>query len=426
MPMKLTANAIARLRAPDPSGRQTVYFDADLRGFGLLVSGVTPSKTFIVQRKLPDRRTRRITIGPANVVALEEARTRALAILKDCAEGKDPKEEKRRRAHRDQSLRKATAEFLNSPDRSRSARKWPRLFEVHLGDWLDRPLREVDGNMVEERHRRIQAAVKARQATRPDSFLSAPGAGTANLVMRAFRTIWNHVAERAGLPESPTRRLRRRWFAEPRRERMVPSDKLPEFYRAASTLENPRDRDLVLLLLWTGLRAGEASCLRWSDLDFAQRVIRLSATATKNKRKLDLPMVAQVRDLLVARRAVGIEGPHVFPAQSRSNQSAHATVTEHAFAAIDRATGIRVSAHDLRRGYLTIAESYDISPLALKALANHSLGGDVTSGYIQMTVERLRGPAQRVADRIAELCEVPAVPEGVARIPPVIGAATPG
>jgi hypothetical protein len=39
-------------------------------------------------------------------------------------------------------------------------------------------------------------------------------------------------------------------------------------------------------------------------------------------------------------------------------------------------------------------------------LVNHALGGDVTSGYIQLTVERLREPAQRVADRLKQLCSI--------------------
>ena len=73
------------------------------------------------------------------------------------------------------------------------------------------------------------------------------------------------------------------------------------------------------------------------------------------------------------------------------------------------ATGIKVSAHDLRRTYITEAESCDISPLALKALVNHSLGGGVTEQYIQMTPERLREPAQRVCDKLKMLCGVTGV-----------------
>ena len=61
--LKLTEKSIARLPAPDPSGKQVPYWDQDLKGFGVLVSGKTNGKSFIVQRDLPDGRTRRITIA---------------------------------------------------------------------------------------------------------------------------------------------------------------------------------------------------------------------------------------------------------------------------------------------------------------------------------------------------------------------------
>ena len=74
---KLTVRAIDRLAAPDPSGKQTLYWDTELRGFGVLVSGTTGSKSYIVQRDLPDGRSRRVTIAPVNVLGLDDARERA-------------------------------------------------------------------------------------------------------------------------------------------------------------------------------------------------------------------------------------------------------------------------------------------------------------------------------------------------------------
>jgi len=62
----------------------------------------------------------------------------------------------------------------------------------------------------------------------------------------------------------------------------------------------------------------------------------------------------------------------------------------------------------LRRTFVTIAEGSDISPLALKALVNHALGNDVTSGYVRLTVDRLREPTQRVCDRLKALCKIEA------------------
>jgi hypothetical protein len=103
--LKLTNAAIARLRAPDPSGRQVIFWDAELRGFGLLVSGVTTAKTFIAQRRLPDGRTRRVTVGAAAEFArVEDARRKAGTLLLGLREGKDPAVERWRLAARDRTL----------------------------------------------------------------------------------------------------------------------------------------------------------------------------------------------------------------------------------------------------------------------------------------------------------------------------------
>ena len=56
--------------------------------------------------------------------------------------------------------------------------------------------------------------------------------------------------------------------------------------------------------------------------------------------------------------------------------------------------------HDLRRTYITVAESCDIPVYALKALVNHTMGTDVTAGYIIANAERLREPQQKVTDKL--------------------------
>jgi len=109
-----------------------------------------------------------------------------------------------------------------------------------------------------------------------------------------------------------------------------------------------------------------------------------------------------VQDLLIARRSLG-DAKWVFPSSSASG---HLEEPRFALDLVAEACGIRRSAHDLRRTFITVAESVDISPLALKALVNHSLGRDVTSGYVVMTAERLREPAQRICTRIKALCGI--------------------
>ena len=71
--------------------------------------------------------------------------------------------------------------------------------------------------------------------------------------------------------------------------------------------------------------------------------------------------------------------------------------------AVDRITaqtGITFMLHDLRRTFITIAESLDIPAYALKRLLNHKFSNDVTAGYIVPTTERLREPMQRISNYI--------------------------
>ena len=63
-------------------------------------------------------------------------------------------------------------------------------------------------------------------------------------------------------------------------------------------------------------------------------------------------------------------------------------------------SGIPFSIHDLRRTFITIAESLDIPAYALKKLLNHKMNNDVTAGYIMLDVERLRNPMQMISDHI--------------------------
>src|SRR5712671_6142006 len=98
--LKLTEKEIERLDAPDPSGRQTIYWDTQMHGFGVLVSGKSDAKTFVAQRRLPDGTHRRVTIGAASLLALDKAKRDAKAKLVDLLRGIDHRAErlKRRRA----------------------------------------------------------------------------------------------------------------------------------------------------------------------------------------------------------------------------------------------------------------------------------------------------------------------------------------
>jgi integrase len=305
--LKLTEKAIAKMPAPDPSGKQVLHWDTDLKGFAVLCSGVSNTRTYVVQRSLPGSgKSRRSTVAAVNELPLAKARDRAADMLDSLRRGLDPKAKVIT-----PTLRWALEDYLAARKDLRPASiRLYRYVEQKLEAWLDLPLHEITGDMVQDRHRAIAAAIEG-DATR------YKGTGTANMIMRTFRILWNHAGDRfADLPQNPVRRLRRQWYAEPRRTRLVRADDMAKFYQAVLALPNPVARDWFLLMLFTGMRRTEAASLRWSDIDFGQEIIHVPAAVTKGQRDLDLPMSDFVRDLLVARRSIG-DTKFVFPGNAK-------------------------------------------------------------------------------------------------------------
>lgn len=392
--IRLTEKSIARLPAPDPSGRQALHWSDELKGFGVLCSGTTGAKSYIVQHALADGTRRRVTIARTNVITLDAAVVEAKKVLATFYSGRDPKSLGRENP----TLRSALADMLaGRPDlKSRSKAFYEDAINRHLEPWLDTPLRSITRQSVEERLAKIAGNVSATS--------KYSGNATANGVMRSFRAVYNFAADRAPadnpLPPNPVR-LKKVWLPVMSRTRMVPSADVKKFYDAVCALESKVASDYLRLVMFTGLRRREASGLLWTHMDFDQRVINLPASMTKATRALPLPMSDFVFNLLSARRGLG-DTKWVFPANSKSG---HLEEPKSFLKEVATACGVKVSVHDLRRGFITIAESLDLSPYALKGLVNHALGDkDVTEGYIQMDAERLRAPMQKVTDRLKQLC----------------------
>jgi integrase len=136
--------------------------------------------------------------------------------------------------------------------------------------------------------------------------------------------------------------------------------------------------------------------LRWKQIDFGKRIFTI--TDTKNSEPLALPLSDFLYDLLAKRKEIS-RSEFVFPGKG---DSGHIVEPKRQIQNITKASGVKSTIHDLRRTFITTAESLDIPAYALKALLNHKIsgGGDVTQGYIVITPERLRHPMQKITDNI--------------------------
>jgi integrase len=97
-------------------------------------------------------------------------------------------------------------------------------------------------------------------------------------------------------------------------------------------------RDVLLIMLATGLRPSEVFRMRWEDIDWERGTIFIPFGKTRNSRRY-LPMSQRVTELLSERRRTQHEG-WVFPSDS---EVGHLTTVAKAFADARTAAGVRPS-----------------------------------------------------------------------------------
>ena len=344
-------------------------------------------------RKAPNKR---VVVGHAGRVTPDQARRLAQELLGKVAAGQDPAEE-RAEARGVPRLGEACKDYIESGRRRAESteRGYRRYAALYLGDWLFRPLdaithRDIDGlfRLLTERH----------------------GEMPANQCLSFLRSVYRRpCVEHEGLRNPVEQWLAAggRYHRKTRKRISSPAEVLPCWRRGMeAVVRNPVHLDVLLFGLYTGMRRGEVTALRWEEVDVGRGLFRVEETKTGEP--LELPVTRQLGEIL-GRRMAGREdeseepGRWVFP--SAGSGSGHVEELHGHYGAIGRAGGAKFWFHGLRNCFITVAERELMLPRSLtKRLVNHARPRDVTEGYAaDWTVEQLREPAQRIADRIDEL-----------------------
>jgi integrase len=379
--IRLTKRTIEAL--PPLRSGQVIYRDEELTGFGLRVG--SKAKTFFAEGQVR-RRTIRVTIGRYPLISPEEARRLAFEQLAGMARGVDLNREKRATEARSTTVSEAFEAFFEAkPNLSATTQaNYRRTPALYLKDWQRLPIQDITRSMVLARHRKIG---------------KEHGAITGNCVFRHLRSVFNFVASlHDEFPANPVQVLSktRSWAPERRRRTLIAAHQLPAWW-SSITAESDDARDFLLVALFTGMRRNEIATLRWENVDLIGRT--LTVPKTKNGDPLVLPLSGYLADLIAKRRETVGQTEWVFPGPGATG---HIVETKSFTRRVSVASGVSFSLHDLRRTFITVAESLDIPAYALKRLLNHRADGDVTGGYIVMNVDRLRGPVERVANALLE------------------------
>lgn len=379
--VKLTKSVVDKIKFTEKG--QTLFCDTELSGFYLIVG--MRAKTYIAQKDIQGRSVR-VTIGRHGHFTPEEARRIAREHLHLMAQGINPNQLKKEEQEREVTLRAVLDSYCVTRKSLGERTKFDYNYLVgkYLPDWENRLMVEIKKEEIIKRH----AEIGKRHGQR-----------VANHTLHVLRALFNHAEATFEICEvNPVTYLSKvkAWFPEKRRRTYIKPHQLKAWWEGVQALENDTFRDFFILLAFTGLRRGEGARLRWEDIDFKDRTLTLPVT--KNGDEHTLPMGDYLFDMLESRRQRYGNYVHVFPG---SGERGHLAEPRKGVKRVCDTSGITFTCHDLRRTFITIAESLDISSYALKRLLNHR-AGDVTSGYIVIDVERLRTPMQRIENFILE------------------------
>jgi integrase len=388
--MRLTKTAIDKLTPPTDTGkRQIFYRDSELKGFAVRITnkGV---KTFVVEKRIDGNPIpKRITLGRYGELTAEQARKEAHKVLGKIATGINPIEEKKERYTCSITLKEVYKDYLQTKKLEPSTiDDYNRVMREAFPDWQNKVFKSITSELVSKRHSKLGERSKAR----------------ANNAMRVLRALFNfanvkykNAENKSFFPENPVEILAQTgsWYRIKRRKTYIKFHQLGTWFQSIINLENEIIRDYLLHVLFTGLRPTEGAKLEKSWVDPKAKSFTLPKT--KNHESHTLPISDYHCEILM-HRINASPTEFVFPGTGKKG---YISDVRWQLDKIKKETGIKFTVNDLRRTFITIAESLDLSGYTLKRLLNHKIDdSDVTAGYIVTDVERLRKPMHQISNNI--------------------------
>jgi integrase len=375
----LTKTVVEAAKAPVAG--QAFIRDDKIRGFALRVTA--GAKTFVWEGRVKGR-VRRVTIGGYPDFPVAAARDRAEAIRAAIARGEDPAEE-RQATRREATLDDLAERYLEHGRQYKRERSWredERLLARYLpAGWRPRRLSDFARADIE----RLFSKVGAEH-----------GKYAANHLVRLLRHMLNCARDWAMLRgENPAARIK--LFREQRRERFLTPVELERVSQALVEEADWRWRAFFPLALVLGCRKGELCALRWADIDFEQRTLRLPATKAGRSHLLPLPAPAVA--MLEALPSRG-EREWVFPGNRAAGHIVEPAKAWQRIRARAAVTDVRL--HDLRHTLASwlVAAGFGL-PLIGRAL-NHSQIA-TTERYAHLALDPLRAALDLNAAKMLEV-----------------------
>ena len=376
---RITKRCVDALRARE---KDYVIWDRDLPGFGVRV-GPSGRKTFVVQARGPCG-SKRASIGRHGDVTVAEARKRAAGCIGRIKRGADS----------------VPAGSRREPTVAELAGRYMRFHvAVNTGPSTAELYRGVIDNHILPAlgERKIGAVRRNDVADLQYALHDRPGA--ANITLQVLSQMFCKAEQWGLLPErtSPCRPVSK--FPLRRRERFLNRDEYRRLGRVLKEAEAAGSMCQIAIaalrvLLLSGCRRDEVLTLRWDDVDFHARELRLRGSKTRRNMVVLTSAVESV--LKGVPRMPG--NPWVFPGKRPGRRLMTLKSVWREAAARAGLGGVRL--HDLRHSYASRALAVGESLSMIGKLLNHAQVQS-TARYSHLAAEAEKAAAARVGNAIA-------------------------
>jgi integrase len=356
--VRLSRSSVPKL-VLGPGQNERVWWDADLTGFGYRLRG--QRGTWVIRPPRSGGKSSLLTIGPADVVDIADARKAAQKQLAQAALGEHPREARRaQRAPTAITVSDAFERYMTDAEKRMRPSTYANLRTHLLQHWAGlhaKPLAAVQRADVAAYLRQIAQGPEGKEP-RPQAALRA---------RRTLSTVFAWCIGEGLCEHNPVVGTNPP-AQEIRRERVLTDAELTAVWHACPPLDD--FGRIVRLLILTGQRRDEVAGIRWDEIDLEAALWRLPASRTKNKRLHEVPLSPQAVAILAeAPRIVGRPfafgagaGPFSGFSKAKGKLDERITVAE----------PWRI--HDLRRTAATGMARLGASVEAVEKALNHTSG----------------------------------------------------
>jgi integrase len=328
-------------------------------------------KSWVVQFKKSGS-TRRITLGSAEVLGVEAARTQARKLLGRVAIGEDPAADRRDRRAKDAlTMQSQATEFLAA-----KAKSWSPRTKVEATRYLSDPkyfgpLHAMPLDTIALRH--VSARIVAIQRELGDATAARARGALVTFFAWAMRMGLTTANPCIGSisPETTAR------------ERVLDGDELAKIWRASG---DDHFGKIIKLLILTGCRRSEIGDMAFSEIDRERGTFTIPAARAKTGKTRVIPLLPMLHEVIddVPRMA---SRDQLFGGRARGRGF---SAWHFSKVALDQRCGVAGwTVHDLRRSVAThMAEQLAVPPHIVELVLGHEFRTGVQARYNRAPYER--------------------------------------